>query len=88
VYRCLIQSFSIWLSSSCIWRGFLLAARLKDVEYTSGRKLYLVFEYLNQDLKKYMDSCGSARMAPLLIKSYLYQVPPHPYSCCSCCCSY
>jgi cyclin-dependent kinase 2 len=34
--------------------------------------LYLVFEYLDQDLKRYMDSVSS--LAPLLVKSYLYQL--------------
>eukprot|EP00736_Rhodelphis_marinus_P007450 Rmarinus@m.27651 len=45
--------------------------RLKDVVH-SENKLYLVFEYLDQDLKKYMDSVQS--MPPKLIKSYLYQL--------------
>jgi hypothetical protein len=30
-------------------------ARLKDVEHSDGR-LYLVFEWVDKDLKKYMDS--------------------------------
>jgi serine/threonine protein kinase len=36
-------------------------------------KLCLVFEFLNMDLKKYIDSV-SGKMAPLLIKSYLQQL--------------
>lgn len=40
----------------------------------SERKLYLVFEYLDQDLKKYMDSLGAEPMAPRLIKSYMHQL--------------
>lgn len=43
----------------------------KDVVH-SDRKLYLVFEYLDQDLKRYMDSVKVLR--PALIKSYLYQL--------------
>ncbi|XP_063423120.1 cyclin-dependent kinase 2-like [Mytilus trossulus] len=47
--------------------------RLLDVVH-SEKKLYLVFEYLNQDLKKYMDSCPPSGMPSSLIKSYLYQL--------------
>jgi len=36
-------------------------------------KLYLVFEYLDQDLKKYMELCGK-NMHYMLIKSYLQQL--------------
>uniref|UniRef100_H3AGI8 cyclin-dependent kinase n=1 Tax=Latimeria chalumnae TaxID=7897 RepID=H3AGI8_LATCH len=38
------------------------------------KKLYLVFEFLSQDLKKYMDSSKSTRLPLPLIKSYLYQL--------------
>lgn len=38
-------------------------------------KLYLIFEYLTMDLKKYMDTLGSGKlMEPATVKSYLYQV--------------
>ncbi|XP_014673642.1 PREDICTED: cyclin-dependent kinase 2-like [Priapulus caudatus] len=46
--------------------------RLLDVVH-SERKLYLVFEYLNQDLKKYMDSVPHSLALPL-VKSYLWQL--------------
>jgi len=36
-------------------------------------KLYLVFEYLDRDLKKYLDLCGK-NMHYMLIKSYLQQL--------------
>eukprot|EP00456_Euglypha_rotunda_P043027 TRINITY_DN3361_c0_g1_i1.p1 TRINITY_DN3361_c0_g1~~TRINITY_DN3361_c0_g1_i1.p1 ORF type:complete len:317 (-),score=50.41 TRINITY_DN3361_c0_g1_i1:19-969(-) len=36
-------------------------------------KLYLEFEYLDQDLKKYMDLCGKS-LHQMLVKSYLYQL--------------
>jgi len=36
-------------------------------------KLYLVFEYLDQDLKKYMEVCGKS-MHHMLVKSYLQQL--------------
>ncbi|KAJ8306821.1 hypothetical protein KUTeg_014905 [Tegillarca granosa] len=47
--------------------------KLLDVVH-SEKKLYLVFEYLNQDLKKYMDSCPPSGITSSLIKSYLYQL--------------
>jgi len=45
--------------------------KLKDVLYLKG-KLYLIFEYLNKDLKAYMDS--GAQMDSILVKSYLHQM--------------
>lgn len=42
-------------------------------------RLYLIFEYLTMDLKKYMDSLGSKMMEPAVVKSYLYQVCLHIY---------
>lgn len=44
---------------------------LKDCVQEDG-KLYLVFEFLDKDLKKYMESC-SGLLSPLLVKSYLFQ---------------
>ena len=41
--------------------------RLYDVVH-SEKKLYLIFEYLNQDLKKYMDSCPPSGMPSSLVK--------------------
>ena len=40
---------------------------LKDVISTE-QKLYLVFEFLDQDLKKYMDHVGSKKLKPMLVK--------------------
>ncbi|XP_043482217.1 cyclin-dependent kinase 1 [Leptopilina heterotoma] len=38
-------------------------------------KLYLIFEYLTMDLKKYMDTLGSGKlMNPSVVKCYLYQI--------------
>eukprot|EP00743_Colponemidia_sp_Colp-15_P002709 GILK01002934.1.p1 GENE.GILK01002934.1~~GILK01002934.1.p1 ORF type:complete len:309 (-),score=24.53 GILK01002934.1:191-1117(-) len=49
--------------------------QLRDVVHCDS-KLYLVFEYLDHDLKKYMDSLGPASTAipPHLVKSYMYQL--------------
>jgi cyclin-dependent kinase len=46
--------------------------RLLDVVHTE-RKLTLVFEFLDQDLKKYLDICDSGLDLPIL-KSFLYQL--------------
>uniref|UniRef100_A0AAY4BW34 Cyclin-dependent kinase 1 n=1 Tax=Denticeps clupeoides TaxID=299321 RepID=A0AAY4BW34_9TELE len=48
--------------------------RLLDVLMQES-KLYLVFEFLSMDLKKYLDSIPSGQyMEPMLVKSYLYQI--------------
>ncbi|MGH0115528.1 UNVERIFIED_CONTAM: hypothetical protein FKN15_024858 [Acipenser sinensis] len=47
---------------------------LQDVLMQESR-LYLVFEFLSMDLKKYLDSIPSGQyMDPMLVKSYLYQI--------------
>lgn len=46
---------------------------LNDVLY-SENKLYLVFEFLDQDLKKYMENSSPFPMNKMLVKSYLYQL--------------
>mmetsp|Transcript_5310 Transcript_5310/g.7937 ORF Transcript_5310/g.7937 Transcript_5310/m.7937 type:complete len:296 (-) Transcript_5310:160-1047(-) len=46
--------------------------RLYDVVHTE-HKLTLVFEFLDQDLKKYLDVCDSGLDLPIL-KSFLYQL--------------
>ncbi|NXR06632.1 CDK3 kinase, partial [Semnornis frantzii] len=47
--------------------------RLLDVIH-SQKKLYLVFEYLNQDLKKYIDSSRAGEIPLSLVKNYLFQL--------------
>jgi cyclin-dependent kinase 5 len=46
--------------------------RLCDVVH-SEKKLTLVFEYSDQDLKKYFDSCNG-EMDPDIVKSFMYQL--------------
>uniref|UniRef100_A0AAZ3SG49 cyclin-dependent kinase n=1 Tax=Oncorhynchus tshawytscha TaxID=74940 RepID=A0AAZ3SG49_ONCTS len=46
---------------------------LRDVIHTEN-KLYLVFEFLHQDLKKFMDSSSVSGIALPLVKSYLFQL--------------
>jgi len=46
--------------------------RLYDVIHTE-KKLTLVFEYLDQDLKKYLDECGG-EIARQTMKSFLFQL--------------
>lgn len=47
--------------------------RLLDVVH-SEKKLYLVFEFLSQDLKKYMDSTPASELPLHLVKRYLFQL--------------
>ncbi|KAG9301509.1 hypothetical protein G9A89_008361 [Geosiphon pyriformis] len=48
--------------------------RLQDVIHTEN-KLMLVFEYMDQDLKKYMDTHGNhGALDPFTIKSFMYQM--------------
>lgn len=47
--------------------------RLQDVVH-SEKRLYLVFEYLDLDLKKHMDSCPEFAKDRRLIKMFLYQI--------------
>ncbi|XP_015742404.2 cyclin-dependent kinase 2 [Coturnix japonica] len=49
------------------------SCRLLDVIHTEN-KLYLVFEFLHQDLKKFMDASSLGGIALPLIKSYLFQL--------------
>ena len=39
-------------------------------------KIYLIFEYLTMDLRKFLDTNipKDGQMDPMLVKSYLYQV--------------
>jgi len=47
--------------------------RLYDVVHTE-KKLTLVFEFLDQDLKKYLDACGEQGLETYTIKSFLFQL--------------
>ncbi|XP_022053137.1 cyclin-dependent kinase 2 [Acanthochromis polyacanthus] len=47
--------------------------KLRDVIHTDS-KLYLVFEFLHQDLKKFMDSSSVTGIPVPLVKSYLFQL--------------
>ncbi|KAJ2759322.1 Cyclin-dependent kinase catalytic subunit [Coemansia nantahalensis] len=47
--------------------------KLLDIEYEDA-KLYLVFEFLDLDLKKYMDSVGPAGLSADQVKSYMHQL--------------
>ena len=48
----------------------LQCCSLLDVVH-SEKKLYLVFEYLNQDLKKYVDNSPVAGLSLPLVKVFL-----------------
>jgi len=47
--------------------------QLRDVIHTET-SLTLVFEYLDQDLKNYLDACGEKGIDDYTIKSFLYQL--------------
>ena len=47
--------------------------RLYDVVHTE-KKLTLVFEFLDQDLKKYLDACGDNGLEMYTVKSFLFQL--------------
>jgi hypothetical protein len=49
-------------------RARFLARRLKDVEHSDGR-LYLVFEWLEKDLRKYMDGIGGMEMPLVKVRA-------------------
>ncbi len=38
------------------------------------KQLYLIFEYLDKDLRVYMEGLGNKMMEPLKIKKFLYQM--------------
>jgi len=48
--------------------------KLEDI-IMQEKKLYLIFEFLSMDLKKYLDSIAAEKhMDKMLVKSYLYQI--------------
>ena len=51
---------------------FFISVTLHDIVHTD-KSLTLVFEYLERDLKQYMDDCG-AILAMNNVKLFLYQV--------------
>ena len=49
--------------------------RLIDVEHSQvPSRLFLVFEWVDQDLKKHMDSFGKEGLSETLVQSYLHQM--------------
>nr|CAD1830376.1 unnamed protein product [Ananas comosus var. bracteatus] len=50
-----------------------IVSRLQDVVHCEKR-IYLVFEYLDLDLKKHMDTCPDLAKDPRLVKKFLYQI--------------
>ena len=47
---------------------------LKEIILGGDHKLYLIFELMTMDLRKYIRSLQDSAMNPMLIKSYTYQV--------------
>ena len=46
---------------------------LKDV-VIDNKQLYLIFEYLDKDLKTYIETLGPKGMEPIKVKKLLYQM--------------
>ena len=57
---------------------FLFSVTLHDIVHTD-KSLTLVFEYLERDLKQYMDDCG-AILSMNNVKLFLFQVEYPPFS--------
>lgn len=51
----------------------MFLCRLKDV-VIDQKQLYLIFEYLDKDLKSYVESLGDKSFDPIKIKKFLYQM--------------
>lgn len=72
------------MNSACLASEFLslnsvswtFSCRLLDVIHTEN-KLYLVFEFLHQDLKKFMDASALTGIPLPLIKVILSNASPH-----------
>lgn len=72
------------MTSVCLDSQFLslnsiswtFSCRLLDVIHTEN-KLYLVFEFLHQDLKKFMDASALTGIPLPLIKVILFHSSPH-----------
>ncbi|KAL0225077.1 hypothetical protein RCL1_002989 [Eukaryota sp. TZLM3-RCL] len=47
--------------------------RLENIIHNDAR-LYLVFEFLDQDLKKHIDALRGVRLSPILVKSFMFQL--------------
>lgn len=59
--------FSLCSIKRLLSKFCLFGDRLQDVVH-SDKRLYLVFEYLDLDLKKHMDSCPEFSKDPRLVK--------------------
>jgi len=46
---------------------------LKDV-VIDNKQLYLIFEYLDKDLKSYIENLGNTNMDTMKVKRFLYQM--------------
>lgn len=55
----------------------LFGDRLQDVVYTEGKSLYLVFEYLDLDLMKYIETRPEFSTDPRLVKVSVCPISLH-----------
>ena len=77
--KALVGTFSVIVKFSwtLVLILFCVAVTLHDIVHTD-KSLTLVFEYLERDLKQYMDDCG-AILAMNNVKLFLYQVNKTSY---------
>ena len=76
-YMCAVYVLWCRRANCSLLSHALCVPSLEDVVMQES-KLFLVFEYLNMDLKKYLDSFVSGTyMDKNLVKSYCYQVMIH-----------
>ena len=65
---------ALGLNTKEIEEFYTILCRLRDVLMQDG-KLYLVFDFLSMDLKKYIDSYGAGKFLELAtVKSLTHQV--------------
>ena len=67
------RNLLVVLQFECNLDFYYFCSRLLDVVH-SEKKLYLVFEYLNQDLKKYLDKAPPGGFTPALAKVIIMEI--------------
>uniref|UniRef100_A0A5S6QTY5 Protein kinase domain-containing protein n=1 Tax=Trichuris muris TaxID=70415 RepID=A0A5S6QTY5_TRIMR len=72
------------LREICVLKELACHPNIVKLEHVimEEKRLYLIFEFLSMDLRKYMDSIGSSELMDKdLVKSYLYQISDGMFFC-------